>query len=155
LDLCVLVGRIVADLQPTLTQHTLMLSDPGRSFYISGDALRLEHVVQNFLQNAITYSPPGGLITVLLEQCGQMACVAITDQGTGIPEEALPRRFQRFYRATNVDVGGIGGLGIGLYVVKELVSLDGGTVNVTSTEDQGSTFTVCLPLDASSEQTGS
>jgi PAS domain S-box-containing protein len=147
LDLCALVGRIVADVQPTVTQHRLTLLEPGTALMISGDALRLEQVVQNLLQNAIKYSPAGGIITVQVEQREQMACIAITDQGIGIPQEAIPRLFQRFYRATNVDMGGIGGLGIGLYVVKEIITLHGGTVDVTSAEGQGSTFTVCLLLE--------
>jgi PAS domain S-box-containing protein len=155
LDLCALVGRIVADVQPTLTQHTLTLSDPERVLIISGDALRLEQVIQNLLQNAIKYSPAGGEIAVRVEQREQMACVAVTDQGIGIPADALPRLFQRFYRASNVDAGGISGLGIGLYVVKEIVTLHGGAVEVTSTAGQGSTFTFCLPLDASSQQASS
>ena len=75
-----------------------------------------------------------------------MACVAVTDQGIGIPQQALPRLFERFYRAGQVDTGGIGGLGIGLYVVKEIVTLHGGTITVTSMEGVGSTFTICLPL---------
>lgn len=146
LDLCALVRRIAVDIQPTLAGHTLALSDPRVALTISGDPLRLEQVFQNLLQNAIKYSPKGGLIAVRVEHQGQMACVAISDQGIGIPQEALPQLFQRFYRAANVEAEGVGGLGIGLYVVKEIVTLHGGTVDVASTEHQGSTFTVCLPL---------
>ena len=113
---------------------------------IDGDALRLEQVVQNLLQNAIKYTPGGGTITVRVEQHGQMGCIVVSDPGIGIPAEALPRLFQRFYRAANVEQGGIGGLGIGLYVVKEIVTLHSGTITVESAEGAGSTFTVCLPL---------
>jgi PAS domain S-box-containing protein len=151
LDLCALARRIVEDVQPTLTQHTLNFSDPGRALIISGDALRLEQVIQNLLQNAIKYSPAGGLITVQVEQREQMACVAVTDQGIGIPQEALPRLFQRFYRAEPAESGTISGLGIGLYVVKEIVTLHGGTVTVESTQGRGSTFTVYLPLAHTTE----
>jgi PAS domain S-box-containing protein len=146
LDLCALARRVVADVQPTLTQHTLMINDPGVPLIVSGDTMRLEQVLQNLVQNAIKYSPAGGLITVRVEQRDHMACVAVSDQGIGIPQHALPQLFQRFYRATNAEGGGIGGLGIGLYVVKEIVTLHGGTVTVDSAEDVGSTFTICLPL---------
>ena len=80
----------------------------------------------------------------------------VTDNGIGIPKEAQERLFTRFYRAGNVDAEQIGGLGIGLYVVKEIVTLHGGTITVESVEGVGSTFTVCLPLsehtDAQTEQ---
>jgi signal transduction histidine kinase len=83
---------------------------------------------------------------VQLEQRDWYACVSVTDQGIGIPRASLARLFQRFYRAENADQRRISGMGIGLYVVKEIVDLHGGTVGVTSTEGEGSTFTVCLPL---------
>jgi len=146
LDLCELAQRVTTDVQPTLTQHTINASNPGLPLIVNGDVLRLEQVLQNLLQNAIKYSPAGGRVTVAVEQREQMACVAVTDQGIGIPQSVLPRLFDRFYRAAQVDSGGIGGLGIGLYVVKEIVTLHDGTITVTSTEGVGSTFTICLPL---------
>jgi signal transduction histidine kinase len=75
-----------------------------------------------------------------------LACVAIRDHGIGIPAAALPQLFQRFYRAENVDAHSISGIGIGLYLVKEIVTLHGGTIEVESTEGQGSVFTVRLPI---------
>jgi signal transduction histidine kinase len=151
LDLCVLARRVVAEVQPMLSQHTVTYSDPEVPLNISGDALRLEQVLQNLIQNAIKYSPAGGPVTVRVEQRDRMACVAVSDQGIGIPQDALPRLFQRFYRAANVDAGGIKGLGIGLYVVKEIVTLHGGAVTLDSVEGIGSTFTICLPLAHASE----
>ena len=146
LDLCELTQRVVRDVQPMLTQHTLAANTPGLALLIDGDGLRREQVLHNLLQNAIKYSPAGGLITIAIEQHGQLACVAVKDQGIGIPQSALPQLFERFYRATQADSAGIGGLGIGLYVVKEIVTLHSGTITVTSTEGVGSTFTICLPL---------
>lgn len=146
LDLCELAQRVITDVQPTLTQHTLTTATPEVPLIIDGDALRLEQVLHNLLQNAIKYSPAGGIITVAVAQSAQMACVAVTDQGIGIPQSALPRLFDRFYRAAQADTSGIDGLGIGLYVVKEIVTLHGGTITVTSTEGIGSIFTICLPL---------
>ena len=79
------------------------------------------------------------------EASGDQARVSITDQGIGIPAEDLPQLFQRFYRAGNVDAHHISGMGVGLYVVKEIVQLHQGAVEVISTEGKGSTFTICLP----------
>ena len=72
--------------------------------------------------------------------------VAVSDTGMGIPQAELPLLFGRFYRASNVDERQISGLGIGLYIVKELVTLHGGTIEAVSEEGRGSTFIVTLPL---------
>lgn len=112
---------------------------------ISGDELRLEQVLQNLIGNAAKYSPEGTPIRVQVEQQESGVSVAVTGRGIGIPQAALPRLFQRFYRAPNVEER-ISGMGVGLYVVKQIVSLHGGEVKVESVEGQGSTFTVCLPL---------
>ncbi len=137
---------VVEDVRPTLTQHTLTCSLMDMPLMIEGDELRLEQVLQNLLSNAIKYSPAGGPITARVEQQGGTVCVAVADQGLGIPQDAIPQLFQRFYRAANVDAGSIKGLGIGLYVVKEIVTLHGGAVRVDSVEGIGSTFTISLPL---------
>jgi signal transduction histidine kinase len=116
------------------------------SILIDGDDLRLEQVLQNLIQNAIKYSPPGAPVAVRIERQGAFASVAVVDHGIGIPEAALAQLFQRFYRAPNVDERQISGMGIGLFVVKEIVLLHNGTVAVESVEGQGSTFTIRLPL---------
>ena len=102
-------------------------------------------MLHNIIQNAVKYSPTGGVITVRVEPQADRACVVVIDQGIGIPKMALPHLFQRFYRADNVDSRHISGLGVGLYVVKEIVKLHGGVIAVTSTEGAGSTFTISLP----------
>ncbi|HEY3232983.1 MAG TPA: GAF domain-containing sensor histidine kinase, partial [Roseiflexaceae bacterium] len=146
LDLCALARQVVAEVQPTLTQHTVTCATPDAPLIIEGDALRLEQVLQNLIGNAIKYSPAGGLVSVRVERRSEWAYVDVTDQGIGIPQEAVAKLFERFYRASNVDGRGIGGMGIGLYVVKEIVTLHGGKIAVTSQEGEGSTFTICLPL---------
>jgi len=70
----------------------------------------------------------------------------VSDRGIGIPEEALPWLFQRFYRAANVDSDRISGLGIGLYLVNEFVTAHDGRIHVASPPDEGTTFEVVLPL---------
>ena len=95
---------------------------------IDGDEVRLEQVVQNLLSNAIKYSPSGGPIVVRVEQHGQQARLLVTDVGMGIPKQDQPHLFQRFYRASNTDTQYMSGMGIGLSVVKEIVTLHGGTV---------------------------
>ena len=145
-DVCALVSRVVDEIQPTLDGREIEMQASIQSAVIQGDELRLEQVFQNLIQNALKYSPPAAPVWVAVDECGSHVCVEVHDQGIGIPQEALPHLFERFYRAANVQEGRVGGIGIGLYVVKEIVELHGGHVTVESTEGQGSTFTVYLPL---------
>jgi PAS domain S-box-containing protein len=147
-DLAALVGRVVEEFQPTLVNHTLHFQIPSGALIIDGDEMRLEQVVQNLLTNAVKYSPHGGPIVVQVEQHAQQAHLLVTDMGIGIPVCDQPDLFQRFYRASNAQTQYMSGMGIGLSVVKEIVTLHGGTVAVESSEGQGSTFAVYLPLGA-------
>jgi signal transduction histidine kinase len=149
-DLSALVRWVVNEVRPTLDQHTLICIMPDEPLIMIGDALRLEQVVQNLIANAIKYSPDGGPVTVelALKRSSSTICMAVTDQGIGIPEAELSQLFELFYRASNAVDRIVSGMGIGLAVIKEIVTLHGGTVSVHSVEGQGSTFTVCLPLCA-------
>jgi signal transduction histidine kinase len=145
-DIAALTQRVVEEVQVMLEQHTLTLELPAQPLIVDGDMLRLEQVLQNLIQNAIKYSPEGGSIEVRLEQQDDHASIAVSDHGIGIAPEALSEMFQPFYRAPNAATQQIVGMGIGLYVVKEIVTLHGGEVDVESQEGAGSTFTVRLPL---------
>jgi hypothetical protein len=146
LDLSILLQHITENIQSDLTQHTLSLHMPEEPVIIRGDELRLEQVFQNLIQNAVKYSPAGGAIDVALSRRNDKAVVSIHDEGIGIPAEDLPGLFSRFFRAGNVATKNIGGIGIGLFVVREIVQLHGGQIEVDSVEDTGSTFTVSLPM---------
>jgi len=144
-DLSALARRIVDEVQPTLYHHIIDCQTPNGAVVIEGDEVRLEQVVQNLLTNAIKYSPHGGPVIVRVEQHGQQARLQVTDLGIGIPRHEQPHVFQRFYRGSNADAQFLSGMGIGLYVVNEIVALHGGSVAVDSSEGTGSTFTVALP----------
>lgn len=144
-DLGALVQRVVAEVQPISEQHTITYEALNDELIIDGDELRLEQVIQNLLQNAIKYSPDGGPVAVTVARQDGMVCVSVTDRGIGIPEEALPQLFERFYRAPNANPHQTSGMGIGLFVVKEIVRLHGGSVTATCPAAGGSRFTVCLP----------
>jgi PAS domain S-box-containing protein len=146
LDLCTLVRRVTETVRGTLKQRPLELHCPDMPMIVAGDTPRLEQVVQNLLQNAITYSPAGGPVTVLLEQVDDQVRLMVSDQGIGIPEAAREQIFERFYRADNVDPEHINGMGIGLYIVKDVVAQHGGWIEVASKVGVGSTFTIWLPL---------
>ncbi|HEY1012532.1 MAG TPA: ATP-binding protein [Herpetosiphonaceae bacterium] len=143
-DLAALLARVVEETAAGLTRHTIAFEPPARAPIIAGDELRLEQVFHNILQNAVKYSPDGGEISVELASDSQRAAVTISDQGEGIPAEALPHIFARFYRADNAR--SYPGMGVGLSVVKEIVSLHGGTVEAASEPGGGAVFTLLLPL---------
>jgi signal transduction histidine kinase len=108
-----------------------------------GDAKLLFQVFSNILANAVKYSPGCGAIDVEVESAAGEVVVAIADRGIGVPAADLDRVFERYHRGGNVS--GIVGTGVGLYLVKMIVDLHGGGVEVLSTEGKGSRFTVRLP----------
>jgi signal transduction histidine kinase len=114
---------------------------------VNGDGGRLEQVFVNLLANAAKYTPEGGDIEVRASMEQDEALVHVMDNGVGIPKEMQPHVFELFTQvATNMDRAG-GGLGIGLSLVKNLVELHGGSVQVRSEgPGRGSEFTVHLPL---------
>jgi signal transduction histidine kinase len=157
LDLCNLTRHVVSDIETLSTRHRFELQCPDEAIWILGDNLRLEQVLYNLLGNAMRYSPHGGLIVASITAEADTVCAEVRDQGIGVPAEDLPHLFQRFYRASNVSANNISGVGIGLYVVQEIVKMHGGNVTVASEEREGSTFTIRLPripvpLGAASEQ---
>jgi PAS domain S-box-containing protein len=152
INMCALVGRVVDEMQVTLAERRIEMHCSDQLLIIEGDALRLEQVFQNLIQNALKYSSHTAPIVVAVRQHEASVCIDVRDTGIGIPPASAPRLFERFYRADNVDQEHVSGLGIGLYVVKEIISLHGGAITVESVEGKGSTFTVCLPLSVAPAQ---
>lgn len=112
------------------------------------DRMRIEQVINNLLSNALKYGQ-GRAIDVVLAQRGADAVITVTDHGIGIEAAHLQRIFGRFERA--VSASNFGGLGLGLYIVREILAAMGGTVQVISTPGEGSTFTVVLPRGAAGD----
>jgi two-component system sensor histidine kinase MprB len=107
--------------------------------YVMGDATTLERAVTNLLDNAVKFSPPAGRVTVRLDARGLM----IADQGPGIPDEAVPHIFERFYRADTSR--NTPGTGLGLSIVDHTIAIHGGTIAVSRAESGGAKFLVRLP----------
>jgi two-component system OmpR family sensor kinase len=141
IDLKALV-REVCHQQRELTPDAQILEavEPGLAY---GDASLLRQVLSNLLSNAVKYSPAGGLIRVTALEEGVQLAVAIEDHGIGIPEKDQKRVFEPYYRGSNTS--GVVGSGVGLYLVRTIVDLHGGTVSLGSQEGAGSRFTVRLP----------
>ena len=113
---------------------------------VDGDLSKLSQVVYNVIDNAIKYTQRGGSVRVELTRSGRKAVVKIADTGIGIPESDLTHIFDRFYRVDKARSRETGGTGLGLSIVKQIVNLHDGDITVTSVENQGSTFTITLPL---------
>jgi signal transduction histidine kinase len=151
LELADILRRLVGEVEASLEGRAIELELPAEPLALMGDPLRLEQVFQNLIQNALKYSNPPEPIAVRARRDDGCVVVTVQDRGIGIPQAALSQLFQRFYRASNAKDTHVAGMGIGLYVVREIVALHGGEITVASTEGVGSTFTVTLPLAASDE----
>jgi signal transduction histidine kinase len=120
------------------------------SIHVLGDVGGLSQVFINLINNAVKFSPEGKTVEVLTALEGDEAHISIVDHGLGIPPEAIPHLFERFFRARNVTVAEIPGSGVGLYIVKSIVGELGGRIEVKSELNQGTTFIVSLRLSAES-----
>jgi heavy metal sensor kinase len=113
---------------------------------VEGDRARMKQVVVNLLDNAIKYTPNGGRVLLKISRGAREAVLEVADNGVGIPADALPHMFKRFYRVDDSRSRDQGGAGLGLSIVKSICSAHGAAVEVTSTTGEGSTFRVRQPL---------
>ena len=146
LDLQELVRETVATVEPLLQGPPIRVETSPTPLPVQGDDLRLRQVVLNLLTNAVTYAPDSDGVDVRLRRVDQQAELQIQDYGAGIPANALPHLFSRYYQVSQPNHSE--GLGLGLYIVNQLVAAHGGTISVQSEEGKGTTFTICLPLQA-------
>jgi signal transduction histidine kinase/ligand-binding sensor domain-containing protein/AraC-like DNA-binding protein/DNA-binding NarL/FixJ family response regulator len=109
------------------------------------DADQLEKVLANLLSNALKFTPQGGSVCATVRATEEQAQIVVSDTGLGIPAQDLDHVFERFYRADTPEARSIEGTGLGLGLVRELVELHGGSIEVASAPGQGSAFTVILP----------
>ncbi|MGB8954977.1 MAG: ATP-binding protein [Tumebacillaceae bacterium] len=146
-DLVQLIERTVAKYRHEAESAGLALRTelPGRPVGFEGDADRVAQVLINLVGNAIAYTPAGGEVAVSVEETEEHAVMIVRDTGIGIPQEDLPRLFERFYRVDKARARRSGGTGLGLAIVKHIVEGHGGKVTVESTVGDGSTFRVYLP----------
>jgi signal transduction histidine kinase len=132
--------RTIADQKKSLIHRSIPPSLPQ----IYADVLRIKQVMVNLLTNAIKYSPEKSNILVKAEAHDKELLVQVMDRGCGIPESEIPRIFERYYRGTNHT--DIPGMGLGLYVCRQIIEAHNGRIWVESIEGQGTTFSFTLPL---------
>ena len=143
-DLDTLLQEIVVTMRQIHPSHRILMHGAVQANLL-GDRDRLGQVFTNLLSNAIKYSPDAGAVEVELGASPKAVNIGIRDHGLGIPQEQREKIFERFYRAPGPKQKAIPGLGMGLYIVAEIVKLHGGTITVDSTVGRGSTFTIALP----------
>ncbi|WP_271398491.1 two-component system histidine kinase PnpS [Salinicoccus roseus] len=147
LNMTALVHEVSVTLQGAIEEKRtrLVLPDPSKDVYLQGDEDRLRQIILNLVGNGINYTAEGGTVTVSLKENVEKVRLIIKDDGIGIPEESLPRIFERFYRVDRARSRHSGGTGLGLAIVKHLIESHHGEIEVESREGEGTTFTVILP----------
>ncbi len=140
------LSDLVSDFRETKARCRWELRLPDQDVRVNGDKGRIVQVITNLLDNAAKYSPEGGEIRVELSVAGGEALLEVVDHGIGIPADQQGRIFERFFRATTSPIERYGGLGLGLYITKEIVERHGGRIWLTSEAGKGATFYVALPL---------
>lgn len=140
-----LVQEEAADMQMVSVNHKILIQE-DQPVYISADRERIAQVINNFLNNAVKYSPDDKQIVIKIERSEAMVTVSITDNGIGIKPDEHHKIFERFYRAKANTNTSFSGFGIGLYICAEIIGRHGGDIGVRSEEGKGATFYFTLPV---------
>ncbi|MEL6321453.1 MAG: ATP-binding protein, partial [Cyanobacteria bacterium J06626_14] len=144
-----LVRGLADDWKLEAEAHQLKLDSqqPDTSIFVSADVNLLRQAIANLLSNACRYTPPGGTIHFnLMPSQNQQAIILVQDTGIGIPSEAIPHLFERFYRVDPKRSKASGGLGLGLAIAQQVIQAHRGQIRVHSSVGEGTTFQITLPV---------
>jgi signal transduction histidine kinase len=152
-DINTILNELIRETTNTASKSNITISPElsDKPIIINGDIMMLRQCFFNLIENAIKYNKENGTVTVRSFTDAMNASVIVSDTGIGIPKDALPNIFRRFYRVDKSRSRQKGGSGLGLAIVEKIVSLHGGTIHVESELDKGSSFTVILPIDTVSK----
>jgi|GEM_PF-3370615 len=156
IDMTAIVSSIVAEQQVIASQKKITIKmefDKGLP-KIQLDKVLIRVVVQNLVSNALKYSNNNGKVVISVTKTKQSVLLSVKDSGIGIPLAQQPQLFTKLFRAENVLTNGSEGNGLGLYLVKSIVSLMKGEISFSSIENEGTTFTVTIPLKGMKKQLG-
>ena len=147
-DLSQEVETVITELRPTLEKANLTIDsdiDKNLSYFIDGDRGKIKQVIGNIIDNAIKYTPHGGIHVWLTRKEGNKILLTVTDTGVGIRKEVLPNLFEKFTRAPDASKTNIIGTGLGLYIAKKMIEAHHGRVWAESAgEGKGSSFFIEL-----------
>ncbi|PFG04742.1 ATP-binding protein [Bacillus sp. es.034] len=145
-DVVPIMQQVIDTQKVNAPHHAFNIARETDCTIVLGDRDKLAQAFTNLISNAIKYSPDGGTITVIFREGEESIIIDIRDEGLGIPEGAIPNLFTKFYRVDNSDQRRIGGTGLGLTIVKEIIETHEGDITVSSQEGKGSVFTIRLPI---------
>ena len=152
IDLAHCASQAIAALKASGRAANHSITETLEHVWINADATRIEQMVVNLLGNAVKYTPPNGTIVVDVRREGDDAVLRVRDDGAGMPADLVPRVFEAFVQGDSALDRSLGGLGLGLTLVRRLAELHGGTATASSAgPGKGSTFTVRLPAIAASD----
>ncbi|HEU5116560.1 MAG TPA: ATP-binding protein, partial [Isosphaeraceae bacterium] len=156
IDLGQVARNCVSTMMPLARPQNIRINLQDGPAPFQGDAVRMEQVLTNLLNNAIQYNRPGGQVTLITKLEGNHVIVEVADTGVGIPEADLPRIFDRFHRVDVARSRQSGGSGLGLSICRSIVEAHQGILSATSTLDVGTCFRVEIPryLDADADSQG-
>ncbi|MGC1375358.1 MAG: PAS domain S-box protein [Anaerolineales bacterium] len=146
LDVIPILEESVLAIKPVAKKKNIAIKTSGLSapLMVWGDKSGLQQVFINLINNAAKFSPPGSFVAIHVSKEIDKVHIAISDQGLGIPPEAMPNLFEQFFRARNVTLAEIPGSGVGLYIVKSIIDELKGEIKVESEINQGTTFIITL-----------
>jgi len=144
MDLSLIVCKAYELFEPTAEDKKITLRcDVPSGIRVIGDIPMIQRMLANLLDNAIKYTPSGGMVNVAVTEQESRICIAFTDSGVGISSADLPHIFERFYRCDQSRSQA--GIGLGLSLARAIARAHGGDISAVSVPNQGSTFTVTLP----------
>ena len=141
-----LVDEVLADLDPLAQEKNIKLIGKCKDITMVGSDILIYRLVYNLVENAIKYNHPGGQVTVNASRKEKCVCLSVADTGNGIPEELRERVFEPFFRVDKSRSRELGGVGLGLALVREIVRVHDGSIAVRSNPSGGTVFDVILPL---------
>lgn len=146
-DLSELIENVILHAENDFSKEKKTLTYEGESCEVTADKDKISQVLLNLLSNALKFTRPGDGVTVTLKQHKADAEITVRDTGIGVSQEDLPHIFERFYRSDKSRSRKTGGAGIGLAIVKSIVEAHGGSIEVKSVPNDGTMFTINIPLN--------
>jgi signal transduction histidine kinase len=146
ISLRALTGQIVEELRSTAHGHVFDIRFEEIVQPLDTDEGKVRQILTNLIENAVKYSPPDSRITVREEETADSRIISVEDEGQGIPEESQDRVFERFYQVDQSSTRRVGGTGLGLYICSKMADSLGADLRLERSDDQGSVFTLRIPL---------
>ncbi|WP_181833143.1 ATP-binding protein [Bacillus taeanensis] len=145
-DILPVIEEVIEENKVNSKKHVFLLKQCTFNTTVFADKDKIKQVITNIVSNAVKYSPDGGEVRITVQIKEKHLAIAVSDEGLGIPEEAISKLFTKFYRIDSSNDQRIGGTGLGLAISKEIMKAHEGEITIDSVEGKGSTFTILFPI---------